>query len=624
MDNFAMNGVVFCGGRGSRSIIKSLITLTHANLTIVVNAYDDGKSTGRIRDFIGNFLGPSDIRKNLSTICEALELGEISNLLEFRISRNRVDQENIAALVEKDLSDVFEVISASMWQDLQRLLTKFEEFESSQGKIFDLNDCALGNILLAGAYIECNRDFNKAVDILQNIILDSHKRIRVVNVTNGENLYLVAQAKDGTLFLDEAEIVENDKLKRIQDVYLVKNKLQKEYEFTVDASLNFPIPNQCVISELMKADFIIYGPGTQASSLLPSYLTEGIGQAIAGNTHAKKLFISNLSPDNDDPFGNVTSRISAFLNSFQKVPECEKLELEELVTHVFSELEISKLLSFDVGSTIVLLHDEWSSSFGQHLGPAIVRQLDLILMGALEPKPGFLSIVIPVLNEEKTITSSIIQLHSELTKSELPFEIVIVDGGSDDLSVEMVERIDFDELRLFQKTGFRRGQACIFGIEASRGDLIGFFHADLEYLPSDLSQCISILVDGHADLVIGSRNLKSLNTKEHIDQVYGSQKILGFLAYWGGLMIAMICLVRNRRFISDPLSGLKVFNVELLKIDDFKSKSIDFEIELIQNFTRSQARIIETPITYIPRNRKSGKKTNIREGLCALRQAVKR
>ena len=82
--------------------------------------------------------------------------------------------------------------------------------------------------------------------------------------------------------------------------------------------------------------------------------------------------------------------------------------------------------------------------------------------------------------------------------------------------------------------------------------------------------------------------------------------------------------MRNRRFISDPLSGLKVFNVELLKIDDFKSKSIDFEIELIQNFTRSQARIIETPITYIPRNRKSGKKTNIREGLCALRKAVKR
>jgi hypothetical protein len=67
-----------------------------------------------------------------------------------------------------------------------------------------------------------------------------------------------------------------------------------------------------------------------------------------------------------------------------------------------------------------------------------------------------------------------------------------------------------------------------------------------------------------------------------------------------------------------------VFNVELLRIKEFKTKSIDFEIELIQSFTRSQARIIETPITYMPRNRKSGKKTNIREGLYALRQAAKK
>ena len=50
------------GGRGGTSIIPSLVSNPDIKLTSIVNAYDDGKSTGEIRDFF-NMLGPSDIRK---------------------------------------------------------------------------------------------------------------------------------------------------------------------------------------------------------------------------------------------------------------------------------------------------------------------------------------------------------------------------------------------------------------------------------------------------------------------------------------------------------------------------------------------------------------------------------
>ena len=58
--------VLFCGGRGSATIIRALLRQSDVELTLLVNAYDDGLSTGALRNFIPGMLGPSDFRKNLS------------------------------------------------------------------------------------------------------------------------------------------------------------------------------------------------------------------------------------------------------------------------------------------------------------------------------------------------------------------------------------------------------------------------------------------------------------------------------------------------------------------------------------------------------------------------------
>src|SRR4051794_34739701 len=57
-----LNIVVLNGGRGAASIIPAILRRQGLNLTSIVNAYDDGKSTGEIRRFF-DMLGPSDIRK---------------------------------------------------------------------------------------------------------------------------------------------------------------------------------------------------------------------------------------------------------------------------------------------------------------------------------------------------------------------------------------------------------------------------------------------------------------------------------------------------------------------------------------------------------------------------------
>src|SRR5450755_1788384 len=60
--------VLFSGGSGTQSITEALRRHPQISLRILINAYDDGHSTGRLRKFIPGMLGPSDVRKNLSRL----------------------------------------------------------------------------------------------------------------------------------------------------------------------------------------------------------------------------------------------------------------------------------------------------------------------------------------------------------------------------------------------------------------------------------------------------------------------------------------------------------------------------------------------------------------------------
>jgi hypothetical protein len=63
--------VVFTGGRGSAVLSRRLIAHADVRVTLAVNGYDDGASTGEVRRFLGDALGPSDFRKNASRAAAA-------------------------------------------------------------------------------------------------------------------------------------------------------------------------------------------------------------------------------------------------------------------------------------------------------------------------------------------------------------------------------------------------------------------------------------------------------------------------------------------------------------------------------------------------------------------------
>jgi len=77
--------VLFSGGRGSGALATTLIRTPGVVLTIAINGYDDGASTGEVRRFLGDALGPSDFRKNASRV--AFELKTCSAALVALLDR---------------------------------------------------------------------------------------------------------------------------------------------------------------------------------------------------------------------------------------------------------------------------------------------------------------------------------------------------------------------------------------------------------------------------------------------------------------------------------------------------------------------------------------------------------
>ena len=101
-----LNVVLFSGGRGTASIAAALVNHDQVKLTSIVNAYDDGLSTGRIRAFVQGMLGPSDIRKNISTFMPDRERCQraLKRLLDHRfpVSMAREDAlSNLRALARR-------------------------------------------------------------------------------------------------------------------------------------------------------------------------------------------------------------------------------------------------------------------------------------------------------------------------------------------------------------------------------------------------------------------------------------------------------------------------------------------------------------------------------------------
>src|SRR3989442_13347187 len=124
-------------------------------------------------------------------------------------------------------------------------------------------------------------------------------------------------------------------------------------------------------------------------------------------------------------------------------------------------------------------------------------------------RPVLLSIVIPCYNEEKTLAECVEKV-LEIEDSNLQLELVIVNDCSKDRSLEIAKGLQQKHPRiqvLHHEKNQGKGAALRTGIRHATGDFVAIQDADLEYSPMDLKRLVVPLIDGQADVVLGSRFL---------------------------------------------------------------------------------------------------------------------
>jgi glycosyltransferase involved in cell wall biosynthesis len=209
----------------------------------------------------------------------------------------------------------------------------------------------------------------------------------------------------------------------------------------------------------------------------------------------------------------------------------------------------------------------------------------------------------PVFNELATVEEVIRRVVALPVRTQL----VVVDDCSTDGTSELLARLapELGFTLLRQSTNQGKGAALRRGFDLVQGDLVVIQDADLEYSPEELPELTSLICEGRADVVYGSRFL-------------GRHRVFMFTHYLGNLALTFMTNVLYNTMLTDMETCYKVMRAEVLRSMRLESNGFGIEPELTAKIFKRRYRVYEVPISYDGRGYDEGKKIGWRDGVVAV------
>ena len=225
-------------------------------------------------------------------------------------------------------------------------------------------------------------------------------------------------------------------------------------------------------------------------------------------------------------------------------------------------------------------------------------------------EPPLLSVIVPCYNERGTVA----ELLRRVLAVPMTKEIIVVDDQSSDGSYDIVQELASRESSirsLRQDRNMGKGAALRRGIAEARGEIVVIQDADLEYEPAEYPRLVQPILDGHADVVYGSR------FAGHPRRV---------MMYWhtlGNSVLTWLSNILTNLNLTDMETCYKVFRRDVIQSIRLESNRFGFEPEITAKLARRGYRIYEVPISYHGREYWEGKKINWKDGFSAIWTIVK-
>jgi len=236
-----------------------------------------------------------------------------------------------------------------------------------------------------------------------------------------------------------------------------------------------------------------------------------------------------------------------------------------------------------------------------------------------------LSIIIPVFNEARLVTTLLDRVRAVAFPDGLRREIVIVDDGSNDGTRDVldayVSACGDRDVRFFKHEMNRgKGAAVRTGMKQAAGEILIIQDSDLEYNPGEIPDVVAPIMRGEARVVYGSRILreKELARSGVCGFFTGKHPDSYFLAYLGGVAVTKWTNLWTGASLTDEPTCYKCFHRDALRGIEIESDDFSWEPEVTVKLLSRGIGIHEVPISYHPRSMEEGKKINWRHGIAAL------
>jgi hypothetical protein len=221
-----------------------------------------------------------------------------------------------------------------------------------------------------------------------------------------------------------------------------------------------------------------------------------------------------------------------------------------------------------------------------------------------------LSLCIPAYNESGAVGETIercLACEPALREAGIRrFELIVVDDGSSDDTVEQVKKFP---VRLIQHSVNRGyGAALKTGFSAAKYNLVGFLDADATYPPEYFPDLCRALIQQEADMVVGSR-------------MSGAKSEMPLTRRIGNIVFARLLTAIGRTTVKDTASGMRVFRSTVLKILSPLPDGLNLTPVMSTRAMHEPVRVVEVPIPYQERVGRS-KLNVIRDGIRFLETMV--
>ena len=223
------------------------------------------------------------------------------------------------------------------------------------------------------------------------------------------------------------------------------------------------------------------------------------------------------------------------------------------------------------------------------------------------------TILVPAYNEEKTIIQ-VLQRVNEQVVPGVSFEIVVVDDGSNDGTVKLLEQNPKLYTRLIKMpSNGGKGAAVKAGLAVATGEYILFQDADLEYDPADYAKLLMPVARFSADVIMGSRIAAPPCTRV----AYFWHKI-------GNRFITLLFNVINNTTFTDIYTCYLIFRRSLVKPEELKTAGWEQQAEILTLAVKRSKVYYEVPICYYGRTYEEGKKIRAHHMVAVIRTIVSR